>query len=75
MGWQTLLADRKVKAHTTSKQELDDLRAVIERNTVDYDRAHVASDTEATEILQETKAFLQLTEAWISQNYPQFQKA
>lgn len=51
------------------------MRAVIERNTVDYDRAHVASDTEATEILQEAKAFLQLTEAWISQNYPQFQKA
>ncbi len=40
------------------------------RNTVDYDRAHVATETEATEILKQAKDFLQLTEAWVLQNYP-----
>lgn len=44
------------------------------RNTVDYDRAHVATETEANEILHRAKDFRQLTETWISQNYPAFQK-
>lgn len=142
-----MLASRKIRAHSTSKQELDDLRAVIERdladaaipglsadrrfataynaalqtatmaiactgyrtsgaahhqttfeaaelalgpaaavltvyfdtcrrkrNKVDYDRAHVATETEAAEILQRAKDFGQLTEAWITQNHPSFQK-
>jgi hypothetical protein len=141
------LANQRIKAHVTSKQELDDLRAVVERdltdaaiaavsadrrfataynaalqtatmaiacsgyrssgighhqttfeaaelalgtagapllayfdtcrrkrNTVDYDRAHVATETEANEVLQRAKTFRQLTEAWILQNYPALQK-
>lgn len=44
------------------------------RNTVDYDRAQVATGTEATEILKRAKDFLALTEGWISQNHPPFKK-
>lgn len=44
------------------------------RNTVDYDRAHVATDTEADEILKRAIDFRQLTENWISHNYPPFKK-
>ena len=44
------------------------------RNTVDDGRAHVATETEATEILKQAKDFLTLTEAWILQNHPQFKK-
>jgi hypothetical protein len=35
MTWQQLLAERKVQRHTTSRQELDDLRAVVERDLAD----------------------------------------
>ncbi len=42
------------------------------RNTVDYDRASVATETEAQEIVKKAGAFLVLTEAWISQHYPAF---
>lgn len=35
MSWQQLLAARKVHAHKTSKQELDELRAVIQRDLSD----------------------------------------
>ena len=145
MSWRTLLTSQRLKTHTTSKQELDDLRAVVardladavvtglsadrrfataynaalqtatmavacsgyrtsgighhqtafegaelalgtssaalaayfegcrrKRNTVDYDRAHVATETEAREIVQKAHAFLTLIENWISQNYPAF---
>lgn len=137
------MAEGKVRAHTTSKRELDDLREVIardiadasisalsadrrfataynaalqtakmviactgyrvtglghhqttfeaaeialgsssastfayfdacrrKRNTVDYDRAAVASDTEATDILREAKDLLILSEQWIGNNHP-----
>lgn len=147
MSWQTLLASQKLKTHSTSKRELDDLRDVIDRdltdaaiaalsadrrfataynaalqtatmaiacagyrtsglghhqttfeaaelaigttsasftsyfetcrrkrNTVDYDRAHVATETEASEIVKQAKDFLVLTEAWISQIYPAYRK-
>src|SRR5271168_1226253 len=35
MSWKQLLAARKVHPHQTSKQELDDLRAVIRRDLSD----------------------------------------
>ena len=147
MSWQTLLANQKLKTHSTSKQELDDLRAVIERdltdasiaalssdrrfataynaalqtatmaiacagyrtsgmghhqttfeaaelalgaggtaltayfdvcrrkrNTLDYDRAHVATETESSEITKKAEEFLELTERWIAQNHPPYRK-
>ena len=145
MSLQTLVTNQRLRPHTTSKQEIDDLRAVIardladaaiaalsadrrfatgynaalqtatiiihcagyrstgighhqttfeaaelamgadsarfiayfdacrrKRNTVDYDRAHVATETEATDIVKHATDFLALTESWISRNYPQF---
>ena len=42
------------------------------RNTVDYDRAHVATETEATEVVRRAGDFLVLVEAWIVQNHPLF---
>lgn len=142
-----MLASQRLKTHTTSKRELDDLRAAVERdladaiiaalsadrrfataynaalqtatmavgcagyrtsgighhhtpfeaaelalgttcapfiayfdacrrkrNTVDYDRAQVATETVAIEIVERAKDFLTLAEAWILQNYPQMTK-
>ena len=37
MSWQTLLAGQRVRTHSTSKQELDDLRGVVERDLADGD--------------------------------------
>lgn len=44
------------------------------RNTLDYDRAHVATETEAAELIRQANDFLSLTENWISLNYPAFKK-
>jgi hypothetical protein len=35
MNWQQLLAERKVQSHTTSKQEIDGLRVLIQRDLTD----------------------------------------
>ncbi len=35
MSWQTLLASQRVKTHATSLREINDLRAVIERDLAD----------------------------------------
>lgn len=42
------------------------------RNTVDYDRAHVATETEAGQLLAEARSFVSLVENWIALNYPSF---
>ena len=39
---------------------------------MDYDRAHVATETEATEVVKRAGDFLVLVEAWIVQNHPLF---
>ena len=44
------------------------------RNHVDYDRAQVATETEAAEIVKQAADFLLFTEVWISQNYPSFKR-
>ena len=44
------------------------------RNLVDYDKAQVASDTEAKELLSKADEFLNLSEEWITANHPQFGK-
>ena len=146
MSWTQLVAEGRATPHTTSAQELDDLRALVardladaaisglsadrrfataynavlqiakmvivcagyrvkglghhqtafeavelamgssvtalvvyfdtcrrKRNMVDYDRANVASETEADEILKEAESFRQLAEAWIATNHPHLQ--
>ena len=35
MNWRKLLADNRVRRHSTSRQELDDLSAVVERDLKD----------------------------------------
>jgi uncharacterized protein (UPF0332 family) len=144
MSWKKLLAEHKVHTHTTSKKELDVLRALIardladaavkelsedrrfataynaalqaakmaiagagyrlanvpghhrlmfeaarlalgsssarsldffencrrKRNVIDYDRALVATNTEAEEIVAEAQAFLELVEKWIAAHHP-----
>jgi hypothetical protein len=45
MNWKQLLAQRKVQLHTTSKQELDGLRALIERDLTDAALAGVRRPT------------------------------
>ena len=35
MSWQQLLARGEIKAHQTSKQELDNIRALIARDLAD----------------------------------------
>lgn len=143
MPWQDLLASNRVDRHTTSRQELDDLRAAADRNLRDaavprlsadnrfglayeavvilakmaigcagyrvkaygghqttfaalplamgreasgeaayfdacrrkrnilsYDRADVATDTEAAELLRRAREFRRAVEAWIAGKHP-----
>ena len=42
------------------------------RNTITYDRTEFISETEAEDLIKETKGFQQLVEAWIVRNHPQF---
>lgn len=74
MTWQRLLSARRVQRHTTSKQELEDLRAVVERdlqrNALDYDVANVVSETEAAELLKKAQEFKREVEAWIATHHP-----
>jgi hypothetical protein len=44
MTWQRLLNARRVQRHTTSKQELEDLRAVIERDLHDAGVSGLSAD-------------------------------
>src|SRR4029077_3569403 len=44
MSWKQLLAQRKVQLHTTSKQELDSLRGLIERDLTDAALAGLSAD-------------------------------
>lgn len=145
MSWLQSLASRKVHKHQTSKQEMDDLRSVVERdledaaipalsedrrfataynaalqtakmaiacagyrigavpghhaltfesasialgnqakaltdyfeacrrkrNVIDYTGTHIATATEAAEVLERAKEFKRMVEAWIKAKYPQ----
>jgi hypothetical protein len=42
------------------------------RNIVDYDRAYVATQTEADELLEKVRAFGEQVESWIAANHPQW---
>lgn len=44
------------------------------RNQIDYTFSNVATETEAAEILKQTKKFLDLVERWIARNHPQWAK-
>lgn len=40
------------------------------RNDLSYDAAHVATETEADELLKKAKSFSKTVEDWISKNHP-----
>jgi transcription elongation factor Elf1 len=40
------------------------------RNVIDYDEAHVASETEAREIVAKSKEFAAFVERWIASKFP-----
>jgi len=40
------------------------------RNVIDYDHAHVATETEAEEIVKKAKEFLDMVEQWIAKAHP-----
>ena len=44
MSWTPLLADRTVRTHTTSLQELNDLRGVVARDLADAAIADLSTD-------------------------------
>jgi hypothetical protein len=44
MTWKELLAKRRAEPHTTSRQELDDLRSAIDRNLRDAAIAGLSAD-------------------------------
>ena len=44
------------------------------RNQIDYTQSHVATDTEAKEILAKALEFYDLVESWISKNHPKLMK-
>lgn len=144
MSWKSLLADKDAQTHKTSKQELEKMRALVERdlkdagvaavsadrrfataynaaaqaanmvsacqgyritaktghhkltleyagltigkdaaklvsyfetcrrkrNQIDYTMSHVASETEAKEIVARAAEFVELAEKWIAANFP-----
>ena len=44
------------------------------RNQIDYTRAHVSTETEATEIVTKARDFYGLVEAWIAKSSPKLAK-
>jgi hypothetical protein len=148
MTWKQLLASHDVQRHRTSKQEIDDMRALVardladaaikalsadrrfataynaalqaaniaiactghrvtarighhkvtvdaitlalagggaahaayfetcrrKRNVIDYSRSHVATETEADEILQKATEFYDLVETWITSKHPKLKR-
>jgi SAV_6107-like HEPN len=44
------------------------------RNVIDYTRSHVATDTEAEEILKKATEFCEIVEAWIDSKFPNLKR-
>jgi hypothetical protein len=44
------------------------------RNVIDYTRSHVATDTEAKEIVETTRQFYEFVEAWIDSRFPHLKR-
>jgi hypothetical protein len=44
------------------------------RNVIDYTRSHVATDSEADEIVNQARAFYDVAEAWIVLKLPSLQR-
>ena len=44
------------------------------RNTIDYTRSHVATETEAKEIVEQATKFGEYVEAWINSKFPNLKR-
>jgi SAV_6107-like HEPN len=44
------------------------------RNVIDYTRSHVATDSEADEIVQKAREFYDVVEAWIVSKFPSLKR-
>jgi hypothetical protein len=44
------------------------------RNVIDYTRSHVATDTEAKEILEKATEFYEVVEGWIDSKFPSLKR-
>lgn len=44
------------------------------RNVIDYTRSHVATETEAEEILEKAMQFYEVVEAWIESDFPKLKR-
>lgn len=44
------------------------------RNVIDYTRSHVATDTEAKEILEKATQFYEVVEGWIDSKFPNLKR-
>ena len=44
------------------------------RNVIDYTRSHVATETEATEIVEKSREFSDFVEAWIDSKFPNLKR-
>jgi hypothetical protein len=67
VSWTQLLANRDAQRHT---DYFETCRR--KRNQIDYTQSHVATETEAKEIVAKATEFYALVENWISSNHPQF---
>jgi hypothetical protein len=50
------------------------MHAGAKENLLDYDRAHLITDTEAAELIAQAKNFLELSEKWITLNHPHLKR-
>jgi uncharacterized protein (UPF0332 family) len=44
------------------------------RNVIDYTRSHVATETEAKEIVEKASEFHEVVEAWIAATFPRLKR-
>jgi hypothetical protein len=43
------------------------------RNVIDYTRSHVATESEASQIVQQAAEFYEFVEAWVESSFPNLQ--
>ncbi len=85
MSWERLLAENKVRPHTPSQREIEDLFSLVDRdlqdaayfdqcrlkrNHLEYDRSSVVSETEAQELLESASEFYEAIRSLIAESYP-----
>ena len=72
IGHHKVSLDSATLALGKSAEELTDYFEICrrKRNQIDYTHSHVASETEAKEIVTTAKHFYELVEAWIAKNHP-----